>query len=137
MLAQVRFDQRAGLARMVPAGRRADRLKPLPPIAGVAGAGSVRTGEQLARVAVLGILVLGQVRRQRGHRERADAGRFGCCAFQQQPCGLRDFRGRNAQGHSQEHQVGREHLLRELGGEGSGDVGGAGRRVAQLLEAFG
>jgi hypothetical protein len=78
MLVQVRFDQFARLARMISACRRADHLK-LPPRL----TGSGRAGEQLARIAVLGILVPGQMRCQRSDREHADAGRFRCDAFEQ------------------------------------------------------
>ena len=62
----------ARLARMSPDRDRADHLEPLPIIAV-----SIRPGEQLTGIAVLGVLVPGAVCRPRGDGERPGPRRLG------------------------------------------------------------
>ncbi|HXL90470.1 MAG TPA: hypothetical protein VN969_16110 [Streptosporangiaceae bacterium] len=91
----------------------------------------------VARVAALGVLVPGQMRRQRGDRQRTDAGRFLSGAFEQKPRGLRDLFVGYPQRHPQAHHVGGEDPVLELHGKNPGDVRRACRRVAEPVVTFG
>ena len=131
VLAQVGLDQFARLAWMSTDRDRADHFEPLPGIAV-----SIRPGEQLTGIPVLGLLVPGAVRRPRGNGERPGPRRF-WRTRQHQPRDLGRLPGRGTEAHPRLHQGAGDDRVGQFRRQQSGYFRGAGLRVEQPAVAFG